>query len=1029
MSKSLKVITSLVLAFSLTTSVAIAAEVQQAIPATAVKTTADFKDLANVDADLKAKIDALLAQGYMDGKGENFDASGSMTRAEAAKLVAKVFKLTIDEKATSSFTDVDGTDESINWAIPFIEAAKAKGIIDGLTDSTFAPKAEVTIGHLAALFVKGLGKASEVKSTNPWYNGYLDVAKANGVELGIDGAKVATRADLVNGAYLADQVFSNANKPAKVSVKEAKQIGAKTVSVVFDRDVDTAKATLALTRGTSSIASSVKWSDDKKSATLTLTDLKIVESDYSVSLGGLEASEIDKASASFKGQAEKVTKIDFVSAGDTIAKSPKVRVEVKPTNQFGETATFSSGNYTVFATTTNSPTLLKTEDGKLFIQLNTTDAGLISNNSQISVNIYDNDQHITATKNFKVGDRPFLTKVELGAVTYKSGKTALNLTGETALIPLTQYDQYGAVITKDSGALITPMVSLTPFEQKLSAQIVDENSDGVDDVVVKVASKVETSGEYTVSVFGGGSTATAKLAVKSTAIANKVELTQPSDTWASGDNNKYIEIIAYDAEGNKLSADDIAQNAKDGKFTISITGNLITGPSTDVPAIMLDSKGLIVTEGSNKGKLYVKKVEGKGHANVFIALFGIGVNSQSQINIPLVAARYPAGLKVATDVAAKAVDTATVNGKIHLVDQYGDKITGFSTNHSGATIDLVENGRSVTYDVYATVTPSSDYVGTYSGDLTLAPGSQVLTIGQFSDKEFKFTPTASAKNSSLSVKFNLRKRDFAGGVVGTVIDDAVGSITKKFTVIDPANVKLTYSLNGARDLFSTLDDGVTKNIAAAQPVDSSNKMAVELSLSAKDESAAEVKIPNTITTVVSDTYSTARVNAINGKAYVLGNKAGKTNITAIYTNAKGESGFVSTAITVKSDPIAIQSITSSASKTFARSTVYDIDGTTVKVQGADGALAWQLMGDVTLKDQYGNEYKNANIAAYKEIAPVIYIVNDVSQGLTVNLSLSSEGLNNQVNVSYGPGITGGSFTMTAISSSGKTTTTRVILNN
>ena len=61
-------------------------------------------------------------------------------------------------------------------------------------------------------------------------------------------------------------------------------------------------------------------------------------------------------------------------------------------------------------------------------------------------------------------------------------------------------------------------------------------------------------------------------------MANKVELDQPSDTWASGDSNKYIEITAYDAEGNKLTADDIAQNAKDGKFTISVTGNLITGP-------------------------------------------------------------------------------------------------------------------------------------------------------------------------------------------------------------------------------------------------------------------------------------------------------------------------------------------------------------------------------------------------------------------------------------------------------------------
>ncbi|WP_274472576.1 MULTISPECIES: S-layer homology domain-containing protein [unclassified Paenibacillus] len=1029
MKRRLTAITSVVLAWSLFSTAAIAADPQNATPTAVVKTTADYKDLANIDADLRVRIDVLLKQGYMEGKGENFDITGSMTRAEAAKLVAKIFALPFDEKAFSSFADVDKSDESISWAIPFIEAAKSKGIIDGIDDTTYSPKDEVTIGQLAALFVKGLGKASEVKSTSPWYNGYLDVAKANGVDLGTDGARNATRTDLVNGSYLADQVFANANKPAKASVKEVKQAGAKTVSVVFDRDIDTAKATLALMRGTTSIATTVKWSEDKRSATLTLTDVKIIDGDYSVTLGGLDAEAVDQAKGSFKGQVEKLTKIEFVSASDTIAKSPKVRVEVKPTNQFGETATFQAGNYTVIASTTQAPTLLKTEDGKLFVQLNTSDSALISNNSQVTVSIYDNEQHMTVNKSFKIGDRPILTKVELGAFTYKSGKTALSASGETAVASLTQYDQYGTVITKDSDALIPPTVSLTPYEQKLNAQITDENGDGMDDVVVKVTSKIETNGEYTLSVYGGGSTATAKIALKSTAVAHKVELASPSDTWAYGDSNKYIQITAYDAEGAVLTADDIAQNAKDGRFTISLSNNLITGPSTDVPATMLDTKGLIVTEGPNKGKLYVKKVEGKGNANVFIAMFGVGVNSQSQINIPLVAARYPVSFKSATNVAEKVVDTATVNGKFQLIDQYGDTITGLATNQSGSMIELVDNGRAVTYDVYATVTPSSDYAGTYSGDLTLASGSQVLTIGQFSDKEFKFTPTASARNSSLSVKFNLRKREFTGGAAGNVINDAVVSVTKKFTVIDPAQVQLTYSLNSPRELFGALDDSTVKNIAAAQVIGSSNKFAAELALSAKDESAAEVKVLNTITSAVSDSNSVARTSVAAGKAYVLGNKAGKANITVVYTNALGESKILATSVTVKSDPIAIQSITSSASKTFPRSTVIDTDGITVKTQGADGALAWRLMGDVAVKDQYGDEFKNENIAIYKEIVPVIYTINDVSQGLTVSLSASSEGVDNLVNVAYNSGITGGSFTLTAVAPNGKTTSTRVVVSN
>lgn len=89
------------------------------------KTSKDFPDLAGLDAALLAKIDALLAKGYMEGNGtDKFDITGNMTRAESAKLVAKIFNLTVGTEATSSFKDVDGSDASSSWSIPFIEAAK-----------------------------------------------------------------------------------------------------------------------------------------------------------------------------------------------------------------------------------------------------------------------------------------------------------------------------------------------------------------------------------------------------------------------------------------------------------------------------------------------------------------------------------------------------------------------------------------------------------------------------------------------------------------------------------------------------------------------------------------------------------------------------------------------------------------------------------------------------------------------------------------------------------------------------------------
>ena len=91
--------------------------------------------------------------------------------------------------------------------IPYIEAAKKAGIINGMNETTFAPKDNVTLGQLATLLVKGFGKAGDVQTTTPWYQGYLDVAKANGIDLGTDGAKLATRADLVVGSFAADLLF------------------------------------------------------------------------------------------------------------------------------------------------------------------------------------------------------------------------------------------------------------------------------------------------------------------------------------------------------------------------------------------------------------------------------------------------------------------------------------------------------------------------------------------------------------------------------------------------------------------------------------------------------------------------------------------------------------------------------------------------------------------------------------------------------------------------------------------------------
>ncbi|MBP3966658.1 S-layer homology domain-containing protein [Paenibacillus lignilyticus] len=188
----------------------------------APKTSADFKDLAGLDAALQAKIDALLAKGIFDGVGNGtFGIDQNMTRAQMAKIITKIYEIPVDNSIkTSSFSDVGGENGSNAWAIAYIEAAKKAGIINGMGDNTFNPADNATLGQLATALVKGLGQSVSISGT-PWYADAISKAVANKIlPEGSDGKNLATRSDLVVGAYGGQQAYEvikkeqeEANKP------------------------------------------------------------------------------------------------------------------------------------------------------------------------------------------------------------------------------------------------------------------------------------------------------------------------------------------------------------------------------------------------------------------------------------------------------------------------------------------------------------------------------------------------------------------------------------------------------------------------------------------------------------------------------------------------------------------------------------------------------------------------------------------------------------------------------------------------
>lgn len=170
---------------------------------TPAKTSADFQDLASLDAATKAKLDALLSAGIFEGNGTStFGIQEEMNRAQFAKVAALIFGLDVNKNLTSSsFSDVGGDFGSNGWAIPYIEAAKKAGLIEGRTDGTFDPSANVNIAELATVLVKGLGSKPNQTST-PWYADAINQAiNLQLIPVGSNPKQQATRGDLVNTSF------------------------------------------------------------------------------------------------------------------------------------------------------------------------------------------------------------------------------------------------------------------------------------------------------------------------------------------------------------------------------------------------------------------------------------------------------------------------------------------------------------------------------------------------------------------------------------------------------------------------------------------------------------------------------------------------------------------------------------------------------------------------------------------------------------------------------------------------------------
>ncbi|MCU6708788.1 S-layer homology domain-containing protein [Paenibacillus sp. J5C_2022] len=123
-----------------------------------VENKVSFEDVARVEAWAGRSIQVMAAKGAIIGKSEGkFAPDDKVTRAEFAKMLVRALDLE-SNTAKEGFNDVSADD----WFASYVAAAVEKGVINGRSETRFAPEATITRAEMATMIARALGADNSI---------------------------------------------------------------------------------------------------------------------------------------------------------------------------------------------------------------------------------------------------------------------------------------------------------------------------------------------------------------------------------------------------------------------------------------------------------------------------------------------------------------------------------------------------------------------------------------------------------------------------------------------------------------------------------------------------------------------------------------------------------------------------------------------------------------------------------------------------------------------------------------------------
>lgn len=997
--------------------------------------------------DAQAKFDALkeagIFEGYSDGTA---GLDKEMTRAEYAAVLVRMLGLKKDS------SNVSYTDVSDHWGQTdgYIEAVTKAKIMEGPADGIFDPDGKVTKEQLATIMVRALNLEvdadAEVEGTvSDWAKGYVAAAvKAGLIANDTDFTTNATREVLVNATYTANEIKPSPN--GKVGIAEAKQTGAAKITVKLTGAADTSAANVDVKLNGSTVTpKEIKWADDKRSVDLVF-EKKFTENTYEVVLSGLSNLDDARTTAEVKTELEQVSKIDFVTASDTLPMAKEVRVDFMVMNQFGENSGKKASDLDIRV---GGRVNWNTISGEAAIKLDLSrDNDNIRRDDRIDIMITDDDSRVSVNKFFTIGDEQRVSKIEVGKVLDLAGKEISSIDkGDKAYLQVVAYDQYGfrvvdPEILGDIRLSARDIDPVGPVDSERDERRAFIDSDVDQDNIPEMRFIVDPdadAGEQTITLYSAGSSASKVVTIAAPSEPATIEFGVTSLNLAENDGNRsvwpseesnsvlftrHIPLILKDENGKLLTKDEIVTAAY-GNATVK--SKIRVNDSGSVRAE-------VVRSGAFKGQLEVT-VGREGSGSITVSLYD-KPEVKATLNLRVGKERQVDDIAMTSNNGDKGIvidgKSAESKFKFKTFDQYNDEArdNAYSKKYvaqlefkSTGGVDetgklffpkgmrILDGGAADPSDVASAPVSTNDV----TKDFASVTQSVYVPLGDLFDRELKIQ---NGKTGTIyTVKAKLLKKNDNGAWV------EADSVTKTYEVIDASNKSLTFSAyldkaieeNGRTKLLALTKTALGVNFNDPnEPVrlaDGYGKAGKEIKIAAKDGSTT-ILLPDYITQSVTSSNPNVAVGGIksNGeKGFVFGVEKGEANITVQFkTNKVGVSQTASLAVVTKEDSVNITKLAPkrvSVVKPLAQLT------TTPKPKIWDVTMLDEL---VATEGTYGNTYSKADFNTYGALLGMDYIVVE-KQDADDQLTITRDGTIDNIAADGNPG---GSFTVKLVAPSG-----------